>query len=85
MLFFVLFYLFDKRKWKGKHILFTYLLSYGIARFIIEFFRGDTYRGFFLGLSTSQIISLLTVIVVLILIIFERRKKKATEINSQVN
>lgn len=85
MLFFVLFYLFDKRKWKGKHILFTYLLSYGIARFIIEFFRGDTYRGFFLGLSTSQIISLLTVIVVLILIIFERRKKKAAEINSQVN
>jgi phosphatidylglycerol:prolipoprotein diacylglycerol transferase len=37
----------------------AYLISYGIARFIIEFFRGDADRGFVLGgaLSTSQAIA----------------------------
>lgn len=34
-----------------------YLFSYAFFRFFIEFFRGDTARGLFLGISTSQIIS----------------------------
>lgn len=37
----------------------VYLTLYPVARFVIEFFRGDVVRGFFLGLSTSQWISII--------------------------
>ena len=33
------------------------MLLYAVSRFIIEFYRGDE-RGFIMGLSTSQFISL---------------------------
>lgn len=57
LLFFLLFYLY--RKGKANHkILAVYLLIYPVYRFILEFFRGDSYRGFLLGLSTSQLISI---------------------------
>ena len=36
-----------------------YGLMYGFARFWLEFLRGDAIRGFVLGLSTSQIISII--------------------------
>lgn len=42
---------------KGKR-LWVYFFLYGIARFIIEFWRGDATRGIWFGLSTSQWISL---------------------------
>ena len=38
--------------------LFLYMLLYGIERFILEYFRYDEIRGIFLGLSTSQWISI---------------------------
>lgn len=38
--------------------LFTYLFSYCILRFVLEFFRGDIIRGSLGGLSTSQWISI---------------------------
>ena len=41
-----------------QNILFVYLLLYSFSRFFIEFLRGDTYRGIWLCLSTSQIISI---------------------------
>lgn len=47
-------------KSKLKNRLFLlYMAIYAVGRFILEFFRGDTYRGFLFGLSTSQIISIL--------------------------
>ncbi len=39
----------------------VYFVMYGTVRFVLEFFRGDEIRGFFLHLSTSQWISLITV------------------------
>lgn len=44
-------------------VLGFYLANYGVARFVIEFFRGDPDRGFVLGglLSTSQAIALVMV------------------------
>jgi len=39
-----------------------YLICYAIFRFIIEFFRGDEIRGLWIGLSTSQWISLVIII-----------------------
>ncbi len=48
-----------------------YLFSYAFIRFLLEFFRGDdTARGIWLGLSTSQWISLLVIFYVL------KREKK---------
>jgi phosphatidylglycerol:prolipoprotein diacylglycerol transferase len=38
----------------------TYLLVYGVSRFVIEFYRGDP-RGMVAGLSTSQFISVILV------------------------
>lgn len=60
--------------WYGrKYNLYLYLGSYAICRFILEFFRGDTVRGIWIGgLSTAQIISLL-ILVWLIWIIFQKR------------
>lgn len=57
-LFFLLLYLYNRHKLKGK-LLGLYLVLYPVGRFIFEFFRGDEYRGFLFGLSTSQIISIL--------------------------
>ena len=49
-------------RWHGKHFhgqLFSlFLLLYPIFRFFVEFIRGDAGRGMFLGLYTSQIISI---------------------------
>lgn len=49
---------------KGKaHIMELYMLSYGVFRFIIEFFRGDDRGTLFSGLlSPSQIVSILLII-----------------------
>lgn len=38
----------------------VYLLSYAVLRFVLEFFRYDTYRGFLGPLSVSQVISIAT-------------------------
>lgn len=40
-------------------LLYIYLLVYAIGRFIIEEFRGDILRGIWLGLSTSQWVSMI--------------------------
>ena len=49
-------------KFKSKDTMAIYLVSYGIWRFIIEYFRDD-YRGSFIpGLSPSQFWSILMVI-----------------------
>lgn len=45
-------------KTHGK-LLALYLLIYPVGRFTLEFWRGDEYRGFLFGLSTSQLISIL--------------------------
>jgi prolipoprotein diacylglyceryltransferase len=39
----------------------TVILSYGAARFLLEFIRGDAARGGMLGLSTSQWIALVVI------------------------
>ena len=67
--------LYKKEKLKG-NLIYLYLSLYAIARFIFEFFRGDYYRGFLFGLSTSQIISLLILLFVLISLTIKKVKKK---------
>lgn len=62
VIFGILLYIFFKQKKHKPYILVaTYLILYGVARFINEFFRGDEYRGI-LWLSTSQWISIFMII-----------------------
>jgi phosphatidylglycerol:prolipoprotein diacylglycerol transferase len=49
-----------------KRLLYIYLFMYSTGRFFIEFLRRDDYRGKWLFLSTSQIISLLIFGIVMI-------------------
>lgn len=61
----IMFFLLKKAP-EGK-TLKIYLLSYGVFRFVNEFFRGDAVRGIWFGMSTSQWISLIIIAVYLCL------------------
>jgi len=60
-------YLFLAALWKRRpaagRVFATYLVLYGIGRFLLEWTRGDVARGFVLGgvLSTSQLISIVLI------------------------
>ncbi len=60
LIFVGMYVLFKKGTFKYR-LIYIYFLSYGVLRFITEFFRGDYYRGFFLGVSTSQWISIILI------------------------
>jgi phosphatidylglycerol:prolipoprotein diacylglycerol transferase len=73
VLFLFLNHLLCYKKMKNK-ISYVYLSIYSIGRFFIEYFRGDTYRGIWWSLSTSQIISILIIIVLIIRLYYINRK-----------
>ena len=74
-LFFALLLLLLKGKTKGK-IVFVYAASYAVLRFVLEFLRGDAERGVFLGISTSQWISLLLFAGGIFLLFWKRKEEK---------
>lgn len=64
---------------------YFYIGFYSVLRFFLEFYRGDIERGYYKGLSTSQIISLVLFILVCIKFIFEiinKQKKSKISITS---
>lgn len=66
------------RGFPGRTI-WSYVLLYGVVRFLLEFFRGDE-RGMLLGFSTSQVISLILVpLAVVMLVRLSRRRVPAAE------
>lgn len=69
-------WLFRRRLAPGS-VLGTYLVTYGVARFLIELFRGDPDRGFVLGgaLSTSQAIAALMVPVGIGILVWARKRQ----------
>lgn len=71
----VLLFLRGRRLFYGQLFL-TYLLLYAIGRYVLEFFRGDSERGFIIKdyLSHSQLIALL--IFVVVLYIYSRWSKR---------
>lgn len=73
-LFVVLVQLTRRKQFDGEVIL-SYTLLYAVARFILEFFRGDADRGFVFGglLSTSQFIAVLLAPVAVALWVARRR------------
>ena len=80
MLLFLAIWLLQK-KFKGARWMRIYLICYGVFRFIIEFTRGDTVRGFFFGMSTSQLISL--IILISCIASFFIKKKQAPAIEAE--
>ena len=75
LLFVLLLWMLQKGKMKGK-LLPLYFSIYPVYRFILEYFRGDEYRGFLFGLSTSQLISVILLIIVAVYWIANAVKKK---------
>lgn len=70
----VLYMLLKKKKLQGR-LLNVYLYAYPVFRFLIEFLRGDAYRGIWYGLSTSQWLSLLLIVCNTVFLLASRRKK----------
>ena len=77
VLFAVILVLYIKRRLSGK-LMYVYLLSYAVLRFLDEFLRGDKIRGFVGPLSTSQFISLLMFVTVIVILIVKAVKKENT-------
>ncbi|MBQ3265723.1 MAG: prolipoprotein diacylglyceryl transferase [Ruminococcus sp.] len=76
VLFWALLTLFRKRIMESR-LIYLYMLTYPVIRFITEFFRGDEYRGIFFGLSTSQWVSIGLFIFALIMLPVKTKKLKA--------
>lgn len=57
------------------NLLYGYSISYAVIRFLLEYLRGDTIRGYFWMFSTSQWISIFVVIAVIILLIYNKITK----------
>jgi phosphatidylglycerol---prolipoprotein diacylglyceryl transferase len=77
-LFIFLEWLSRRKKFDGEIIL-AYSILYAVARFILEYFRGDSDRGFILGgiLSTSQFIAILVVLVCIPLVFIRIKEERA--------
>jgi phosphatidylglycerol:prolipoprotein diacylglycerol transferase len=75
ILFLLLNHFFKTEKFKNK-LIYIYLLIYATGRFFIEFLRGDAYRGIWLFLSTSQIISILIILVILFRYLLYKKRKR---------
>lgn len=64
VLFVLLFIWWKEKSGRGK-LIWGFAITYPVSRFITEFFRGDSFRGedILLGLSTSQLISVLLFVI----------------------
>jgi phosphatidylglycerol:prolipoprotein diacylglycerol transferase len=68
---------------KPINLLAIYFCSYASIRFCLEFFRGDLIRGIYLGLSTSQWISILLFIGPFFILLFSKVKKRNKQNNQE--
>lgn len=60
-----------KRQVKNSKVVVSYLISYSVVRFFLEYLRGDEVRGFiFWNLSTSQVVSLSILLLSIVYLIF---------------
>lgn len=76
-IFFTLLWIARRKRFQGQ-VTVSYLLLYAVARFAIEFYRGDASRGFVFGglLSTSQFISILMVAGVALVLPYLLKKQR---------
>lgn len=78
VIFFVLYYLWRRHILEQK-LLLLYFILYPVMRFVLEFFRGDSYRGFLFMLSTSQIISIVLFIYGVISIVLAGNQQRGSQ------
>ncbi|MBQ3545902.1 MAG: prolipoprotein diacylglyceryl transferase [Lachnospiraceae bacterium] len=71
IIFFIIFYMDEKI-----NKLVCYFVMYGIARFCLEFLRGDIERGIIYGISISQWLSIINIIVCLIWYLSKKLENK---------
>lgn len=64
-----------RRTVQSGQLINAYLASYAVARFILEFFRGDEVRGLFGHLSFSQIVSLLILLLLIVIRLTAKRDR----------
>lgn len=77
---FVILLLYTKKRMKSASVIFLYLFSYAIIRFTTELFRADEIRGIFIGLSTSQWISILLFVAGVVGFVLLRVKERRIEL-----
>ena len=67
----------SRRPHRDGTIIGAYTLLYAVARFVIEFYRGDADRGFVFGglLSTSQFIAIVMFVIAVIVLAMPRRTR----------
>ncbi len=82
MLFVIVMLLWKRRAYPG-WITWNFLIMYAITRFLIEFLRGDTIRGFVWLLSTSQWISIFILIVAVNMHLYLRRRYAGVGVNKE--
>jgi len=75
LILFVAIFVFSRKSRQRGQILGFYFTFYGIERFVLEYFRYDDVRGIFLGLSTSQWISLLLLPIGIFLLLSPNRPR----------
>lgn len=75
LMLFISMFLISKKIYSGSYSA-IYMISYSLFRFTIEFFRGDTLRGVWHGLSTSQYISMGVFCTGIVILIRSVQKKK---------
>lgn len=61
------------KKFKG-HNLEIYFIFYGIFRFILEFFRGDSRGSTVIGLTPAQFLDILIIVAAILIILFYKQK-----------
>ncbi|MEG0614256.1 MAG: prolipoprotein diacylglyceryl transferase [Oscillospiraceae bacterium] len=79
LLIFVFLIIYSSKPRKKCSVLGAYLITYGVARFFLEFLRFDYVRGIFLGFSTSQWISLILIPIGFIMIFRKNKAKTLAE------
>ena len=84
-IFLALLWLYPRKRIDGQ-IFVAYLMMYAVARFVLEYYRGDPDRGFFFhqALSTSQVIAIVAVIVGFILLFVLHHHNRPREGTEQV-
>jgi phosphatidylglycerol:prolipoprotein diacylglycerol transferase len=70
----------ERRRHRDGDVIIAYTVLYAIARFVLEFFRGDADRGFVFGgaLSTSQFIGLSMCIIAAAALVFRKSRRVAS-------
>jgi len=76
---FVVLWMYTKKHRTPLKVLCLYGTLYATARFMLEFLRGDTLRGFIFTLSTSQFISVLVITSCVIALFWQIMKPKQSE------